>query len=49
MKFVITAFGKVNGEPIDSGDTVSLSSVAYGSKYRLRCASSNSWKCIVQS
>ena len=36
-KFYITAFGKVNGEPINSGDTVSLSSVAYGSSYRLRC------------
>ena len=36
-KFYITVFGKVNGEPINSGDTVSLSSVAYGSSYRLRC------------
>ena len=36
-KFYITAFGKVNGEPINSRDTVSLSSVAYGCSYRRRC------------
>ena len=48
-KFYITAFGRVNGEPINSGDTVSLSSVAYGSSYRLRCTSSNTWYCRVQS
>ena len=47
--FYITAFGRVDGEPINSGDTVSLSSVAYGSSYRLRCTSSKSWYCRVSS
>ena len=46
-KFKITAFGKVNGEPINSGDTVSLSSVNYGSSYWLRCTSSDTWYCRV--
>ena len=45
--FYITAFGKVNGEPINSGDTVSLSSVNYGSSYWLRCTSSDTWYCRV--
>ena len=48
-KFYITAFGRVHGEPINSGDTVSLSSVGYGSSYRLRCTSSSSWYCRLQS
>ena len=48
-KFYITAFGRVNGEPINSGDTVSLSSVAYGSRYRLRCYASSTTYCRVSS
>ena len=48
-KFYITAMGKKDGEPINSGDTVSLKSYAYGSSYRLRCTSSYSWYCRIQS
>ncbi|CAH3140286.1 unnamed protein product [Porites lobata] len=48
-KFYITARAKKNGEPINSGDTVSLRSYAYGSSYLLRCASSTSWYCRMQS
>ncbi|XP_073235661.1 uncharacterized protein [Porites lutea] len=48
-KFYITAMGKKPGEPINSGDTVSLSSYGYGSSYRLRCTSSYSWYCRMQS
>ena len=48
-KFYITARGKKSGEPINSGDTVSLSSVGYGSSYLLRCTSSTSWYCRMQS
>ena len=48
-KFYITAMGKKDGEPINSGDTVSLRSYAYGSSYRLRCTSSTSWYCRMQS
>jgi len=46
--FTITARNKWNGEPINSGDTVSLSSKAYGSSYRLYCSSSSS-TCGVKS
>ena len=49
MKYVITAFGKANGDPIDSGDTVSLYGTGYGSSYRLRCSSSSSSKCKLSS
>ncbi|KAL9966192.1 hypothetical protein ACROYT_G024230 [Oculina patagonica] len=49
MMFIITAFGKTDGEPIDSGDIVSLSSKQYGSSYRLSCSSSSSTKCSVSS
>jgi len=47
--FTITAKDKWHGEPINSGDTVSLSSKAYGSSYRLYCSSSSSSKCYVRS
>ncbi|KAL9966205.1 hypothetical protein ACROYT_G024244 [Oculina patagonica] len=49
MKFIITAFGKMRGEPIDSGDFVSLYGTGYGSSYRLRCTSSSSTKCEITS
>ncbi|KAK2553748.1 hypothetical protein P5673_024978 [Acropora cervicornis] len=45
MKFVIRAKNKMDGQPINSGDTVSIISTAYGSSYRLRCDTSSSWKC----
>lgn len=45
FKFVIRAKSKMDGQPINSGDTVSIISTAYGSKYRLRCTTSSSWKC----
>lgn len=47
MMFKITAKGKMDGQPIDSGDTVSLSSKASGTGYRLYCATSSSYKCVV--
>ncbi len=49
MKFTITAKGKTDGEAINSGDTVSLSSNAYGSRYRLYCSSSSSSVCCANS
>lgn len=46
-QFTITAKGKMNGQPIDSGDTVSLSSNGYGISYRLYCtASTNTYCCV---
>ena len=45
MKFVIRAMNKMDGQPINSGDTVSIISTTYGSSYRLRCDTSSSWKC----
>ncbi|KAL9966201.1 hypothetical protein ACROYT_G024240 [Oculina patagonica] len=45
--FTITAKGKTDGEAINSGDTVSLSSNKYGSSYRLYCNSSSSTNCII--
>lgn len=45
MMFRITAMGKLNGQPINSGDIVSLSSKGYGDSYRLYCATSTSYKC----
>lgn len=48
--FKIFAMGKWDGEPINSGDTVSLLSYkAYGSSYWLRCSTSSSTYCCVQS
>ena len=47
--FTITAKGKRDGEPINSGDTVSLRSNQYGSSYRLYCSSSYSSICRAQS
>ena len=49
MIFTITAKGKTDGEPINSGDTVSLSSKNYGSSYRLYCTSSYNTYCCVRS
>jgi len=49
MIFTITAKGKTNGEAINSGDTVSLSSNNYGSSYRLYCSSSSSSYCCARS
>ena len=49
IMFTITAKGKTDGEPINSGDTVSLSSHNYGSSYRLYCWSSSSYYCRVGS
>lgn len=45
FKFKIYAMGKMDGQPINSGDTVSIVSTAYGSSYRLRCDTSTSWRC----
>lgn len=49
MMFKITARGKMDGQPINSGDTVSLSGKGYGTNYRLYCSTSSSYKCIVTS
>lgn len=46
MKFKIYAMGKMNGQPINSGDTVSIVSTGYGSgQYRIRCSTSTSQRC----
>ena len=46
MKFKIYAMGKATGQPINSGDTVSIVSTGYGSgQYLLRCHTSSNWKC----
>ena len=45
MKFVIRAKDKMDGQPINSGDTVSIISTAYGSSYRIMCSTSSSYKC----
>lgn len=47
--FYIHAMGKMNGQPINSGDIVSISSKAYGSSYRLYCGTSTSGKCYMTS
>ena len=47
--FTITAKGKTDGEPIISGDTVSLKSTYYSSSYRLYCSSSSSSYCCISS
>lgn len=44
-KFKIIAKGKMDGQPIYSGDTVVLSSVQYGANYWLRCWASTSYLC----
>ena len=49
MRFFIYAMNKVDGQPINSGDTVSIASISYGSDYRLRCDSSTTYKCRVIS
>ena len=49
MIFTITAKGKTDGEPIKSGDTVSLKSTYYSSSYRLYCSSSSSSYCCISS
>ncbi|XP_020609333.1 uncharacterized protein LOC110047924 isoform X1 [Orbicella faveolata] len=49
MIFTIIAKGKTDGEPINSGDTVSLRSNNYGSSYRLYCSSSSSSYCRILS
>ena len=47
MIFKITAMGKMDGQPINSGDTVTLKtkSNGYTSSYHLRCDTSTSYKC----
>ncbi|XP_068679459.1 uncharacterized protein [Montipora foliosa] len=45
MKFKIQAMNKLDGQPINSGDTVSVIPTAYSSSYRLRCSTSTSWEC----
>ncbi|XP_027042618.1 uncharacterized protein LOC113670643 [Pocillopora damicornis] len=49
MFYYIHAMGKMNGQPINSGDVVSLSSYGYGSRYRLYCGTSTSTKCYMAS
>ena len=49
IMFTITAKGKTDGERINSGDTVSLSSNIYGSSYRLYCTTSSRSYCCVRS
>ncbi|XP_032220566.2 uncharacterized protein LOC116603461 [Nematostella vectensis] len=49
MTYIIRAIGKSNGQPINSGDMVYISSGYYGSSYRLRCSTSTSYKCRFNS
>ena len=49
MMFTITAKGKTDGEPINSGDTVSLRSNYYSGSYRLYCNASSDTFCKIQS
>ena len=49
IMFTITAKEKTDGEPINSGDTVSLRSTSYSSSYRLYCSTSSSTYCRVGS
>ncbi|XP_067034476.1 uncharacterized protein [Acropora muricata] len=49
MKFFIRAMNKMDGQPINSGDTVSIIPTSYGSQYRLRCDTSTTYKCRVTS
>ena len=49
IMFTITAKEKTDGEPIKSGDTVSLRSTSYSSSYRLYCSTSSSTYCRVGS
>lgn len=51
MRFKITAMGKMDGQPINSGDTVTLTNRAYGytSSYHLRCYRSTSTYCRMVS
>lgn len=49
--FKITAMGKMDGQPINSGDTVTFTVKGYGytSSYHLRCDTSTSYKCRMYS
>lgn len=51
MIFKITAMGKMEGQPINSGDTVTLKTKNYGftSSYHLRCHTSTSSRCEMVS
>ena len=49
MMFTITTKGKRDGEPINSGDTVSRRSNYYSSSYRLYCNASSNTRCTAQS
>lgn len=51
MIFKITAEGKMDGQPINSGDTVTFTNRNYGytSSYHMRCDTSTSYKCRMVS
>ncbi len=51
MIFKITAMNKMDGQPINSGDAVTLTNKYYGytGSYHLRCDTSTSWKCRMYS
>lgn len=51
MIFKITAMGKMDGQPINSGDTVTFTNRNYGytGSYHLRCYRSTSSKCQMVS
>ena len=51
MIFKIIAMGKMDGQPINSGDTVTLMNKAYGytSSYHIRCYVSQSSACRMSS
>ena len=51
MIFKITAEGKMDGQPINSGDTVTFTNKNHGytSSYHLRCDMSTSYKCRMVS
>lgn len=51
MIFKITAMGKMDGQPINSGDIVTFTTKNYGytGSYHLRCDTSTSYKCRMVS
>ncbi|XP_032220692.2 uncharacterized protein LOC116603505 [Nematostella vectensis] len=49
LTYYIRAIGKSDGQPINSGDMVYISSGHYGNSYRLRCTSSTSDGCRFKS
>ncbi|XP_032220567.2 uncharacterized protein LOC116603462 [Nematostella vectensis] len=49
MTYIIRAIGKSDGQPINSGDMVYISSGYYSNSYRLVCSTSTSYNCRFNS